>query len=720
MSPLVTRQVPLIESPPLILVVDDRPENLAAMQAVLENNHNWQLRCVNSGIEALRILLSEDISLVLLDVQMPEMDGYEVADLMRGNPHTRHTPIIFISAIAHTQDAILRGFSSGAFDFILKPFDPVILRHKISNLLAYENNRRKLQRTSEQLERERAFNASILANAAEGIMVVNGKTGAISYANLAIAQMLGLAIEDLKQRSFLSLFADNNAKQIWQKSAFYQHWQQHKIYRSADATFMRFDNKKITVAISAAPLSAAQQAMVVIVRDISVERSLLTKLENLIITDPLTGLLNRRGFYQALEAAISRIKHKESGNQLAVIYLDLDGFKRINDSLGHEAGDDLLRQISQKMQQNLHSYHALARMGGDEFTILLDSLDNTNEAARVASDLMQLVNQNYKLDDTYFKLSASAGIACYPECGQDSDSLLQAADMAMYEAKKAGRERYYFYSPQMTKHAHAQLKLEQQLRYAIENGGFNLNWQPQFYLASGKLRGFEALVRWQQDNPTNCTPDKFIPLLEETRLINKLGSWVFKAGLANLQDFRAHFAPNLVLSLNVSSVQFAATDLAANLTNLLQSCNLEGVILELEITETALMQDLEITKKQLHKLRNLGIKIAVDDFGTGYSSLAYLRYFELDTIKIDRMFISNMMSSESDAAIVKTIIELGTQLNLEIIAEGVETEEQRLWLAQNGCTIMQGWLAAPALSLAKALQVPTQLDWQQDLPLKLA
>jgi len=572
---------------PTLLVVDDLEANLEAMRALLGDDKRWNLRCANSGETALRCLLQEDVALVLLDVHMPDMDGYEVAELMRGNPRTRDTPIIFVSAIAQTQDAVLRGYNRGAMDFILKPFNPVFLRHKINNLLAHENNRRELQRLSQQLQ-------------------------------------------------------------------------------------------------------------------------------TLSITDPLTGLLNRRGFYQAIETALARAKR--NGRPLAVCYLDLDGFKIINDSLGHNAGDELLRHVADQLKSGLRAYDTIARLGGDEFTVLLDGLNDCLEAAQVADKLIELVSGRHQISDKEFRLSASVGIACYPECGDDVGSLLRAADMAMYEAKRNGRQQYRFYSPQMTTRAHCRLELEQRLRYAIEQNYFSLVWQPQFHLNSGHLRGFEALLRWPQGNPSAATPDQFIPLLEETRLINQLGQWILEEGVRHSVKLHQRFGDEFVLSLNISPVQFALPNLVKTLDGLLHEYDLPPNQLEIEVTETALMQDLDTTRTHLRQLRSLDIKVAIDDFGTGYSSLAYLRHFELDTLKIDRMFIANMLNSPRDAAVVSTIIDLARHLDLHVVAEGVETQEQRQWLLEHNCPTMQGWLVAPGLSFDAAMKVPAQLDWSH-LPL---
>ncbi|MFH6600779.1 putative bifunctional diguanylate cyclase/phosphodiesterase [Ectopseudomonas khazarica] len=695
-----------------LLVVDDRIENLEAMQALLEDGE-WQLRCAKSGEEALRYLLEDDVGLVLLDVQMPGMDGFEVARLMRGNPRTRLTPIIFVSAIAQTHEAVLRGYSTGAVDFVLKPFDPSVLRHKIQSLLEHESNRMELQHLSLQLDRARAFNASVLANAAEGILVV-GEDGRIQFANPAMAQMLGGEVGDLEGVDLLSFLKNPACEGGWQQSEFYLHFKREATYRVHEAMMRTLDGGCLPVALSCSPLPRLQRAMVVIALDMSVVRNLHAQLESQAVTDSLTGLLNRRGFHQALESSLARIER--SGQRLAVLYLDLDGFKRINDSLGHDVGDQLLRRVGEQLKACLRPYDSLARIGGDEFTALLDNLGHPEDAARVAEKLIELVSVRHTLDGVDVTLGASVGIACFPECGQNVEGLLRSADMAMYEAKRAGRQQYRFFSPEMNGRARSRLMLEESLRHAIENDDFVLVYQPQFELASGRLRGFEALLRWQHRVAGTVAPNVFIPLLEETRLINRLGEWIFREGARQLAIFKRQFGEDMVLSLNVSPVQFGMPQLVTDLQRVLDSHGLKPNQLEVEVTESALMQDLELTQAQLRHLRELGVKIAIDDFGTGYSSLAYLRHFELDTLKIDRLFIANMLDSPRDAAVVSTIIDLGRHLGLEVIAEGVETQAQREWLVQHHCNFMQGFLVAPGVPAGTALRVPAQLDWST-LPL---
>ncbi|PAU65039.1 two-component system response regulator [Pseudomonas sp. PIC25] len=710
---MVLAQLKPVPKNQVLLVVDDREENRVAMEALLGDG-DWEVRCVDSGQAALRCLLEEDVGLVLLDVQMPEMDGFEVARLMRGNPRTRYTPIIFISAIAHTHDSVLHGYANGAVDFLLKPFDPQVLRYKINVLLEHERNRHELQMLSQQLDSARAFNASVLENAAEGILVVDDK-GCIGFANPAMARMLGTTVEALRGTALLGYLASPEMPLRWSESEFYHHWRQGETYRLHDAALRTGGGELLPVALSCSPLPQLQQSMVVIVLDMSTVRDLHAQLESQAITDALTGLLNRRGFHQALESVLARIERssnsERNNRRMALLYVDLDGFKRINDSLGHAAGDMVLRRVADQLRACMRPYDTLARMGGDEFTALLDSLGHPEDAARVAEKLIETLSGRYEVDGIEVTMGASVGIACFPECGQTVDGLLCAADMAMYEAKRAGRQQYRFFSPEMNGRARSRLMLEESLRSAIEHDDFVLVYQPQIYLDSGRLRGFEALLRWQHRVAGTVAPSVFIPLLEETRLINRLGDWIFQHGIGQCRDWQPVFGNGLVMSLNVSPVQFSMPKLVDDLRRVLDEKGLAPAQLEVEVTESALMQDLDVTREQLRQLRDLGVRIAIDDFGTGYSSLAYLRHFELDTLKIDRLFISNMLESPRDAAVVSTIIDLGRHLGLEVIAEGVETLEQRDWLIAHDCNIMQGYLVAPGLPAKVASVFPQQLDW---------
>jgi diguanylate cyclase (GGDEF)-like protein/PAS domain S-box-containing protein len=683
----------------VLLVVDDYPENLVTMRAVLQRQ-DWEIVTASSGMEALGLLLDVDVDLVLLDVQMPEMDGFEVARLMRGSQRTRLTPIIFLTANEQSRDAVHKGYASGAVDYLFKPFDPNILKPKVQALLEHQHNRRALQKLSRELESARAFNASVLANVAEGILVVN-EDGIISFANPAICRLLGMTDGELRGTG-LCRYLEVPVVTEWTDSGFYHHYRRADTYRVHDAVMRTPEGRQLPVALSCAPLPEEQKAMVLSVLDMSVVRDLYSQLEQQAVTDSLTGLLNRRGFYQTVEGMLLRNEH--AGKYLVVLYLDLDGFKHVNDSLGHDAGDQVLVWVAEQLKECLRPYDVLARMGGDEFVVVIDGLDFPEHAAKVAEKLIERVSARRHVDGIEATLGASIGIAVYPDCGTNLDGLLRAADIAMYEAKRAGRQQYRFYDQYMNGRARSRLMLEESVRTAIEGKDFSIVYQPQINVITGRTRGFEALLRWNHPDAGDVPSSLFIPLLEETRLINKLGGWIFEQGAAQLQRWDGIFPPDLVMSVSVSPAQFSMPNLAAELQRAMHNHGLQPRQLEVEITEPSLVHNLVHSRKQLQSLHDIGVRVSLDDFGAGDSSLAHLRNLDLDTLKIDRHFISGMMSSPRDLAVARTVMDLCRMLNIEVIAEGVETLEQYQWLVANGCEIVQGFLLAHPMTPDDALR----------------
>ncbi|MEN4828964.1 EAL domain-containing protein [Pseudomonas sp. P39-UII1] len=690
----------------VLLVVDDYPENLISMRALLART-DWQVLTASSGTQALSALLEHDVDLVLLDVQMPEMDGFEVARLMRGSQRTRLTPIIFLTANEQSDAAVLKGYASGAVDYLFKPFDPQILKPKVQAQLDQQRNRRMLQQLTRELEAARAFNASILENAAEGILVVDA-FGTISFANPAISRLLEAPVEQLQGAHLLDLVQLPNAT-LWSESDFHQAYQARRISRVHDAHLRTVAGHLMPVALSCAPLPADQQAMVVTVLDMSVERNLHQQLEYQAVTDPLTGLFNRRGFYQAAEGVL--LRNERSDKTQALMYMDLDGFKRINDTLGHEAGDRVLRWVAEQLKDCLGSEALLARMGGDEFTALFDNLPYPEQAGRHAEQLLERVSVQQQVDGMDVCLGVSIGIATYPDCGANVEGLLRAADAAMYAAKQAGRHQYRFYDQELNGRARSRLMLEDSVRNAVEARDFSMVYQPQVAFADGRLRGFEALLRWQHPSVGDVPPGLFIPLLEEARLINRLAGWIYRQGAAQRQAWCERFAPDLVLGISLSRAQFTMPGLVDELQRVIQEYQLNPAQLEVEVAETSLMYNIDTAIKQIHRLRELGVRVALDDFGAGDCSLRMLRDLPIDTLKIDRHLVARLPDSAADAALVRSVIGLCADYNVTVIAEGVETASQAAWLKANGCAYVQGFLVAYPMTAADASGFPAIFPW---------
>jgi len=418
--------------------------------------------------------------------------------------------------------------------------------------------------------------------------------------------------------------------------------------------------------------------------------------------DVLTNLPNRYLFKDRLnQALLYAEKYKKL---LAIIYLDLDDFKRINDTFGHDFGDTFLQAVSDLLEKNIrrsdtlsrieeeYSQTTIARLGGDEFTILLREIGETQDASRVAQRIVELFSQPFHIKNRVIYVTASIGIALYPNDGQDVGTLLKNADTAMYHAKEKGRNRYQFFSEHMNIEVLERFSLECDLRSAIDREEFQLYYQPQYDFSTGKIIGVEALIRWMHPDKGLLLPDTFIPVAEKSGLIMPIGNWVLKKACAQNNAWQLEGFRPIYVSINISGAQFKQNNFVESIAQTLLDTGLEPQYLEMELTESMLMKPTEIILKTLHELKATGVKIAIDDFGKGYSSLGYLKRLPIDTLKIDRAFVQDIRSDSDDRAIVRAIISLARTLNLKVIAEGVETHEQLLYLQEQGCDGIQGFL----------------------------
>jgi diguanylate cyclase (GGDEF)-like protein/PAS domain S-box-containing protein len=413
--------------------------------------------------------------------------------------------------------------------------------------------------------------------------------------------------------------------------------------------------------------------------------------------DVLTELPNRALFARRLGVAITQARR--TGQRVAVLFIDLDRFKNINDSLGHHIGDGLLRSVSQRLLEAVRASDSVSRLGGDEFTVLLDGVDEADEVTRIIDQrLVPLLREPHRVGGITLEVSCSVGVALYPDDGADIDTLMQNADAAMYQAKAAGRNLVKFFSADMAEQARYRLALETCLRAAIEQRELRLAWQPCLDSQSGALIGVEGLLRWTSAVLGNVGPAVFIPVAEETRLIIPIGAWVIDEACRQLAEWREAGRFEVCVSVNLSTIQLRDPGLIEALSASLTKHRIPPGCLELEITETVLMDGAENHIDAIRAIRALGVKLSLDDFGTGYSSLSYLNRFPLDRLKIDRAFVRDMLDAPADLAIVKAIIELGHELGLQVVAEGVETEHQARMLRGIGCDQLQGFLYAPALS----------------------
>jgi len=406
--------------------------------------------------------------------------------------------------------------------------------------------------------------------------------------------------------------------------------------------------------------------------------------------DPLTGLLNRDQFHNRLTQALSSVQRHDT--RLALLYLDLDRFKLINDTLGHRLGDLLLQAVSDRLRSSVRVHDLLARLGGDEFIVLLNDINHADDAARIAEKTIDLLTQPFTLEGNDIVVTASIGISVYPNDGKDSHTLLMNADTAMYLAKERGKNNYQFYTLEMTERSLERMTIERGLRHALAHDELRLHYQPQIDTGSGAAVGAEALVRWQHPEWGLVYPDRFINVAEETGLIVPIGAWVLRTACLQAKAWLEQNGPFSCVAVNVSPRQFIESNLFRTIKQTLLETGLPPGALELEITESAVMQDPEITLQVLHQLQQLGVRLSIDDFGTGYSSLTYLRRFPVQSVKIDRSFVIDLPDDEGSKTLVRAIIALAHELKLFVVAEGVETEAQLSFLKAQQCDSLQGYM----------------------------
>ncbi len=440
------------------------------------------------------------------------------------------------------------------------------------------------------------------------------------------------------------------------------------------------------------------------------------RIHHIALHDVLTGLPSRSLLQDRLSLAIS--DSERSGEPLWVLLVDLDRFKYVNDSMGHKAGDVLLMTIAARLRSALHDNDTVARLSGDEFVVIMSQQAGQQLAPGLVQQLMDCVAQPVLLGTKEYSVTCSIGVAVYPTAGAMADSLIEHADIAMYSAKKFGRNNFQFYTPAMNDEAQERVRIESALRTALERDEFVLHYQPQVDLASGKIVGMEALIRWQHPELGMVSPMRFISVAEDTGLIVPIGAWVMRT--ACLQNRAWHDAGmgGLRVAVNLSARQFGSPDLLDNIRAVLDESKLDPHCLEIELTESLFMSDVTLAVDLLHSMKAIGVNLSIDDFGTGYSSLSYLSRFPIDVLKIDRSFVTNITRDANDAALVASIINLAHNLKLSVIAEGVETEEQLDYLRRHGCDEMQGYYVSrplPAPEFVQLLRKHNQLADDQVL-----
>jgi diguanylate cyclase (GGDEF)-like protein/PAS domain S-box-containing protein len=553
---------------------------------------------------------------------------------------------------------------------------------------------------------------SLFEHATEGIFQTTPE-GRYLNANPALARIYGHDSPDA-----LIAHLHDIPRQLYvlpeRRAEFVRLMQEQGAVRNFESQVYRCDGRIIWISENARAVKDADGSVQLFegtVVDVTERKQHDAELEYQASHDSLTGLPNRSLLRDRIEQAIG--KAQRDGHQVAVVFVDLDHFKLINDSLGHHVGDRLLLEVADRLIGCIRGHDSVARQGGDEFVIVLTEQHDEHEIIAIVSRLLDVISQPWVDEGQEYGLSCSVGISCYPQDGDDPDALLRSADAAMYKAKASGRSTYHFYTPELNQAISERLELENSLRHALERDEFRVYYQPRIEVASGRIIGAEALIRWDCPGKGLIPPDSFISIAEETGLIIPIGQWILAEACRQNSAWQRAGLPPISISVNLSPIQFRHAGLVSSVADALAQAALDPACLELELTESFVMQDAERINVAMQSLKGLGVDIAVDDFGTGYSSLSYLKRFPVDRLKVDKSFVRDIDSDPDDAAIVRAIITLGHALGLKVVAEGVETSAHLEFLQQHGCDELQGYYFSrpvPAAGMEDLLRGPTSAD----------
>ena len=624
------------------------------------------------------------ISAVLVDLLLPDNAGLGIVDRLFAA-----APQVPIIVLCTPQDEYFakEAIQRGAQDYLLK--------EHLNNYLLPKTLAAVIERAAitEALfdEKERA---QVTLNSIGDAVISTNVEGRTTYLNLVAERLTGWPIREATGRPVEEIFRiiDAETRTTIANPMARATEENATVGLPPTCILIRRDGVESAIEDSSAPIHDRHGRVtgaVMVFHDVSAARTLTLKLAYIAQHDSLTGLPNRSLFNDRLTQAIAVAQRHHTA--LALFYLDLDRFKLINDSLGHLVGDRLLQSVAMRLGECVRATDTVSRLGGDEFVILLSEVTHEQDAAVCADKLLQAIRMPYVLDDHELHVTASIGIVVHPGDGTEVEALLQNADSAMYEAKKHGRNNYQFYRSDLNSSASERQALESGLRHAIERQELELYYQPIVSLSTGAIAGVEALVRWHHPTFGFLLPERFISIAEESGLIVPIGRWVLGEACRQTKAWQDAGFPRLRLAVNISAVELRSKEFAAGVGTILAQTGFGPRHLELELTETFLMQDSESTALVLGAIKELGVQLALDDFGTGYSSLSYMRRFPIDTLKVDRSFVRDLTMDASDASVVSAVINMGKSLHMRVVAEGVEALDQLVFLKEHGCSEAQGY-----------------------------
>jgi diguanylate cyclase (GGDEF)-like protein/PAS domain S-box-containing protein len=685
----------------ILLVQNDTVDANAVRDALIySSDASFRVVWVKHCSEALERLAnkkqqekqsSDHILAILVDLFLPDSSGIETFDrLFQATPQI---PMLILTA-AKDEDIAKLAVQRGAHEYLLKDrLDPYLFPKAVGSMIERASNSEALFE-----EKERA---QVTLNSIGDAVMSTDVSGQVTYLNTVAESLTGWSQQEAAGHPLEEVFRiiDGATREEARNPMTLAIRENKTVGLTPNCILVRRDGGESPIEDSAAPIHDRHGRVtgaVMVFHDVSAVRATTLRMSHLAQHDGLTDLPNRILFNDRLAEAMS-LAHRYR-RKLAVLFLDVDRFKYINDSLGHAIGDRLLQSIAQRLLGCVRASDTVSRQGGDEFVILLSEVTHAQDATVCADKILEVLRSPHRIDEYDLHVTASIGIVTYPDDGTDSESLIKNADFAMYHAKENGRDNCQFFKQDLNVRALERQSLENGLRRALEREELMLHYQPTINLETGEIVGVEALIRWFHPDLGLVPPAEFIPIAEECGLIVPIGRWVLRQACHQAQAWQDIGLAPIRMGVNISAVELRAKDFIADISVILAETGLEAHYLELELTETFLMQDSTSTSAVLHDLKQIGTKLALDDFGTGYSSLSHLKRFPIDSLKIDRSFVHNIVTNSDDASIVCAVISMGKNLHMRVVAEGVETRAQLAFLKSHSCPFGQGYYFSQPLT----------------------
>jgi diguanylate cyclase (GGDEF)-like protein/PAS domain S-box-containing protein len=671
----------------VLLLIEDNPADVRLLREIFheQSSHNTELTQVETIGEAEKYLaVSAAPDIILLDLGLPDAQGLEA--IRRARAAAPRVPLVVLTAL-DDESVAARALQEGVQDYLIKG---QIDARGLLRALRYAVERKNMQEALFE-EKERA---QVTLNSIGDAVICTDVLGNITFLNPVAERMTGWSREEAAGSPMAEVFRslDATTRKTTPNPMEIAVRQNGVTHLSSNTILIQRDGSEIPIEGSVAPIhdhEGLATGVVIVFRDLGSTRTMALQMAHSAHHDFLTGLPNRKllndRVSQAIALALRNMK------KVAVLFLDLDGFKHINDSLGHPIGDKLLQSIAKRLVDSVRGSDTVSRQGGDEFVVLLSEVDLSEGVAITVRRLLQVGAEPHSIDHHDLHVTACIGVSIYPDDGLDAETLIKNADTAMYQAKENGRQSYRFFTPAMNVRAVERQSIEGSLRRALERQEFAVHYQPKINLRTGEISGAEALIRWTHPTRGPVSPAQFIPVAEDCGLILPIGNWVLREACKQARTWVAAGLPLGTMGVNISAIEFRHEDFLEGVFSILKDTGLDPRVLELELTESVLMKHAESTASVLQALRAKGVQVAVDDFGTGYSSLSYLQKFSIDALKIDQSFVRRITSAPDETTIVTAVISMARSLKLRVVAEGVETLKELEFLQAHQCDEAQGY-----------------------------